>query len=227
VAANRDSDGNGDNGRALRELRHIQDPTALTTQQLTREISALKEVMFTRLDGMDRAIILFNENITRVPTDTDKQISHLREFILQMFSTQDERFEGIQTQFRERDIRVEQTAKASKEALDAALQAAKEAVGKQNDSFAQSIAKVEAAFTKQMDQLGILITNTVTAINDKIDDLKGRLALIEGVDRGKTTAVVTQQASNFNAANLWGIILGIVGTSAIVGALIISLNRHG
>ena len=61
------------------ELRPIPDPTFLTTQQLLRELASLKDVVFTRLDGMDRAIVLFNENITRVPTDTDKQIQHLRE----------------------------------------------------------------------------------------------------------------------------------------------------
>jgi len=61
------------------DSRPVPDPTLLTTQQLTREIAALKEVIFTRLEGMDKAIFLFNENITRVPTDTDKQIQHLKE----------------------------------------------------------------------------------------------------------------------------------------------------
>ena len=215
-----------DDGHTLRELRPIPDPTSLTTQQLTREISALKEVVFTRLDGMDRAMILFNENITRVPTDTDKQISHLREFIVEKFETMGERFKSIQLQFTERDVRVNQTAIASGTALSAALQAQKESADKQNEAFNQAMVKVEAAFTKQTDQLVILQTANTTSTNDKIDDLKGRVGQIEGVDRGKTTAVVTQQASNFNAANLWGIVLGIIGTVAIIAALFISLAHH-
>ena len=43
-------------------------------------------------------------------------------------------------------------------AVDAALQAAKEAVGEQNKSNALAIAKSEATFTKQIDQIGVLIS---------------------------------------------------------------------
>jgi hypothetical protein len=249
---------------------------APTTEQLTREITTLKEIIDTRLDGMDRAIVLFQENLTRVPTETDKSTGNLKEFLLQKFATVftaldgiavqfkerdtrvaqrfdstqhelatalvaskeltgsqhtafaqtmnekflsvatqfTEKFDGIAVQFKERDTRVEQTAKASKEALDAALQAAKEAVGKQNDSFAQAILKVEASFTKQIDQIGLMLTTTVTAINDKIDDLKSRLNMIEGMDRGKTTQVTTHQASGTYAMGMVGLVSGIV-----IGAL--------
>jgi hypothetical protein len=221
MPAPKDAHGEGENGRMPRESRPIPDPTSLTTQQLIRETSALKELMSTRLEGMDRAIVLFNENITRVSTDADTKITCLREFILEKFETTAQKFESIQTQFKERDIRVEQTAKASKEALDAALQAAKEAVGKQNDSFAQSINKVEAAFTKQMDQFGVLLTSTVSALNDKIDETKGRLGLIEGVDRGKTHAVVTQQTAGMNSVSMMALVIGILSLLAgiVVGAL--------
>jgi hypothetical protein len=57
----------------------VPDPTLLTTAALTREIAALKELMATRLDAMDKAQALFEVNLTRVPTDTDKQIQHLKE----------------------------------------------------------------------------------------------------------------------------------------------------
>src|SRR5580658_3724506 len=80
--------------------------------------------------------------------------------MMERFHTVEVMFAGIQTQFIERDTRVEQTAKGSKEALDAALQAAKEAVGEQNKSNSVAIAKSEAATNKQMDQLSANITQS-------------------------------------------------------------------
>ena len=44
-----------------------------TTLALDRQISALKAIIFTRFDGMDRAIIFFSENIKRVTRDAEKQ----------------------------------------------------------------------------------------------------------------------------------------------------------
>lgn len=75
--------------------------------------------------------------------------------------THAEKLNRIQTQFRERDVRTERSSKDSEVAVDAALQAAKEAVGEQNKSSALAIAKSEAATTKEIDQLGGLI-NTMT-----------------------------------------------------------------
>ncbi len=57
----------------------IPDPSVLTSDRLRREIDALREVVYTRLDAIDKATNLFQENLTRVPTDTDKQIQHLKE----------------------------------------------------------------------------------------------------------------------------------------------------
>ncbi len=87
---------------------------------------------------------MFNANITRVPTDTDKQIQHLKELVVALIEERDklvaEKFNGISTQFKERDVRVEQTARDTKVAVDAALQAAEKAVIKQNEQFGFSIA---------------------------------------------------------------------------------------
>jgi hypothetical protein len=72
---------------------------------------------------------------------------HLESLIDEKFQTIrskfEEKFASIDKQFLDRDTRVEQMAKASAEALSAALQAAKEAVGEQNKSSALSINKSE------------------------------------------------------------------------------------
>lgn len=184
-----------DRGQQGPAIRPDPDPTVLTTQALLREILNLKEIFETRVGAMDKAIVLLQTTSDRVPEWVEKAVGQLREL-------HDEKFGSIQTQFLERDTRTEQTSRDSKVAVDAALQAAKEAVGEQNKSNALAIAKSEAAFTKQIDQIGLLIQTTAKAVDDKIDDIKGRLTTIEGMKVG--------------GQNLWGYIIGGVGAAAIL-----------
>jgi hypothetical protein len=186
------------------DSRPVPDPTLLTTQQLLREMSNLKEVIFTRLDGMDRAMIVFNENITRVPTDVDKQVGHLKEL-------HQEKFDGVQKQFEERDTRIEQTARDSKTAIDAALLAAKELVGLQTQASDRAIGKSETATSKQLDQLAVQIQGETRALDGKITDIKDRLTLIEGRGSG-------MQAS-------WLVAVAVIGMLLTVGGLILALTR--
>jgi hypothetical protein len=225
-------DGGGDKSRDRDGWTPRPDPTLLTTQQLVREISALKEqlvreidaqkeIVFTRLDGMDKAIELFNDNITRVPTDTDKQISHLREL-------HDEKFKSIATQFQERDIRSEQGARDNKAAIESALLAAKEQVSQQNQNSALSISKSEAASAKQFDQIAALLQTTTGALSDKIDDIKDRLTHLEGKGVGQNAATTTQRAaqttqlaSSNNAIAIVAIVIGGgIGVAGLIAALL-------
>ncbi len=187
------------------------DPTLLTTQQLLRELSALDEKLTVRIGGMfssieqrlnamDKATILLNDNVTRVPTAVDKEISHLREL-------HDEKFSSIDKQFAERDVRVEQTARDTKVAVDAALQAAKEATGEANKAFALSIAKSEAATSKNIDQQGTLIASSTAALDSKITDVKDRLTRLESGALGR----------NSGFKDIWGYIIG--GFGAVVLAV--------
>jgi hypothetical protein len=195
---------NGFLGQAPSPTVPVPDPTLLTTAQVQREINTLKELVFARLDGMDKAVDTFNEGITRVPTDTDKQIQHLREL-------HDEKFRSIATQFSERDTRTEQTSRDSKVAVDAALQAAKEAVGEQNKSNSLANAKMETAFTKQIDTIGTMIQTNMKATDDKINDMKERL------DRGDNYN--NHNAPTHQQQNLISILTG-----GIVGLLVAAIT---
>lgn len=182
------------------------DPTALTTQQLLREVTSLEKLMAQRMDAMDKAMEIFSDNLTRAPTEVDKQIGHLKSLMEKTFEVMDEKFASVQTQFSERDVRTEQTAKDSKVAVDAALQAAKEAVGKQQEASDRAIAKSEAATTKQLDQIVMLIAANTKASDEKIDDLKKRVATRDGEGGGLQKG--------------WLILVGAVGLIAtIVGML--------
>lgn len=181
----------------------VPDPTLLTTQQLMAAISALKELVFTRLDGNDKAVELFNANLTRVPTDTDKQISHLKELHA-------EKFKAVQGQFLERDVRTDKIAELGQKALEAALSAAKEAVG-----------KTEISFTKQIDATAAQIEAQKRAADDKFEDVKTRLGTLEASIN--TRQVVTTERASHSA---WLIPMLVLGAIAILIPLILQMMAN-
>lgn len=150
------------------------------------------ETIDQRLDSMDKAIQLLQDYTNRMPTPAivQKSVDALREL-------HDEKFASIQTQFKERDTRVEQQARESKSALDAALAAQKEAVTEQNKSNTLAIDKAGAAFTKQIDATQTLIQSTTKATDDKISDIKDRITTIESRKQGMHDG--------------WGYIVGGIG----------------
>jgi alkyl sulfatase BDS1-like metallo-beta-lactamase superfamily hydrolase len=82
---------------------------------------------------------------------------------------QDEKFRFIELQFTERDVRMDQTSRDAKLAIDAALQAAKEAVGKS-----------EVSTAKQIDELKGRMQSEFKSTDDKINEVKERISRSEG-----------------------------------------------
>lgn len=184
------------------------DPTAMTSKQLFVAIDGVKELLRAEIHGraelvdqrflsMGEATQLLQRFFDHAPAIVDAKIGDLR--ILH-----EERFRSIATQFAERDTRTEQTSRDSKVAVDAALQAAKEAVGEQNRSSALAISKSDIATMKQIDQMGILIQSNVAGIGMSISDLKDRLTRIEG------NAVGHKEATSGTLA-IVGIGIGLIG----------------
>ena len=186
------------------------DPTALTTAQLLRELSSLREVLDTRLDAMDKATALLADTVNRTPTEIEKQISRLRELT-------DERFSSIDKQFAERDVRTEQAAKASKEALDAALLAAKELVSQQNEANSQAADKAEQSTIKQIDQIGIRIDTMQKALDDRLTELKERIDRGEGSASGSASS---RAEKRLDTGQLLTVLLVIIAAAAVVVAIV-------
>lgn len=95
-----------------------------------------------------------------------------------MILSHEEKFRSVQQQFRD-----------AKTALDAALSAARDAADKQNVANSTASAKSEAAFTKQIDQIGFLAQQTTKAADEKINDLKERVQGLESARKGSYDAV--------------------------------------
>ena len=131
-----------------------------------------------------------------------REIASLKELlqlqITALTSVNNEKFSNIDTRFADLDRLRTQTAITNRDAIDAALQAQKE-----------STAKTEAAFTKQIDQIQVLISAISRAADEKVDDVKTRIDLSEGRSKG------------FGEG--WGILVGAVG---LVASVLVALSHY-
>jgi len=160
------------------------DPSLLTTEQLTRGLTNLRDLLEARIDAVEEVARHRYEDLRRVPTETDRQIVHLKELV-------NEKFIGIQKQLEDRDIRCQVSDDAAKMAVNTALQAQKEALqaqkeaaSAQNDSNGAAIAKSEDAMIKQIDGILALLNSSTTGTNDKIIAIHARLDRGDGFNKG-------------------------------------------
>lgn len=198
------------------DSRPVPDPTVLTTQQLEREISSLRNMLSSRMDSMDEATDLRLERINSMGPEMRREIAHLTELIDQRFSTFEEKFKTIDTQFKERDVRTDKAATASADALAAALQAAKELVGAQGEASAAAAVKSETSFTKQIDQIGTIIQTQATAQDARITELKER------IDRGEGNQSGVRDQTDASHANA-NVLIGALSVLLVVVGLIITV----
>jgi hypothetical protein len=191
----------------------IPDPTALTTAQLLREQSSLREIMEVRINGVERSLE------QQLAAAVELILSHIKN----VADVSNERFSGIATQFLERDTRTEQAAQESRISLDAALAAAKEAVSEQNKANSLAIGKSEDATKERLDALQLLFSTSNKSLEDKISDAKSRLDSGGGQEQGKAQANVEQRdvrvehrsVSGLNAQMI-SLYVAIAGLAALI-----------
>ena len=92
---------------------NIPGPPYLTTEELRRDVSALREILQARLDGMDRATVVLSDTVNRTPTAIQIAVGNLRELAEEKLDSASrvsaERFESLVNRFAERDERFEAT----------------------------------------------------------------------------------------------------------------------
>lgn len=215
------------NGPPSGEWTPVPDPTRLTTEQLRRELATLREIIETRLAGMDRATELasaqaavareqIEEIRSRLRHETAAEVGQLRELLEARLDGMDR---AISLQFTERDVRSGQATAGSKHAHDAALLAQKELVAQQNDANSAAAAKAEASFTKQIDQIGTIIQAMEKATDARITELKER------IDRGEgsTAGAVGSRSERAQVTNQ--VLMALSVLAAVIGLLIVTF-RH-
>jgi hypothetical protein len=188
------------------------DPTRLTTdavsqakEDLRHELATLNDILNLRVESLDRGLMVRHDS-------QDHDIAVLKELL-------NEKFEEVEMRFHERDVRFDQAGVANKEALAAALSAAKELNAQQAMGSAQAAAKSEGAFTKQFDALSATIASQDKAQTERLTELKER------IDRGDgSTSGVNSHSERFNA-QLLSVFVGLSMLVSVI-AIIVSIVLH-
>ena len=187
-------------------LLPVPDPTTLTTEQLRREITALREILETRFAGLEKVLALAQAHLDTQHAAIITGVSSTERLIDAKLNAQrevaNERFSAIEMQF----------------------QAQKEAAVAQNDSNAIAIGKSEAAFSKQLDQHGVLLQTMEQSVIDKITDIRSRL------DRGEGTEGRQARADQRGSVTVGLVISAIIASTVVLTSLVslisFLVNRH-
>lgn len=204
------------------------DPSPRSTQQVLRENLWLRELMETRLAGMDKALELLQQFANSTPTTMDVQhmVNALREVVMQ-------KFDGVDKTFQQNGT-----------AVSAALQAQEKQAIATNDTNRAASDKMETAFTKQFDMLSASSKTDISGVKDSINDIKDRITIIESktsvqdpstaVNIAKLDAAVTRLNSSTDLsagkstgmATLWALVLGALGALMGIGTFIIMAMKY-
>lgn len=175
------------------------DPTELTnraielvTEQYRRDLKQLRELLETRLDCMDSAAQTHLRETSALRAQVEEKITHLRELA-------EEKFDGIDRRFEDRDAGALANMTAAEKALAAALESARQLTELQNRSNRElaeqqdkanqdAISKTQTATSEQIRALDQLSSSRHTGVMDKIEDARTRLTAIESLTRGISEA---------------------------------------
>jgi cobalamin biosynthesis Mg chelatase CobN len=140
----------------------------------------------------------------------------------------DQKLAEIKTQLKMLDARTAEQKKDTKDALDAALAAQKEAVASQTASSEKSITKSETATTERIKGVEAQQATSSKAMDDKISDLKDRVVAIESIKLGNTEQTANMRAGGMdtrgNMASIMSVIMAIIAVASIIIAIIIALK---
>lgn len=171
--------------RAIGSLRDLIESRLLANEELnSAKRDGILGVLEQRLDGMDKAIQLFQKFSDQQPGFVRDQVMHLREL-------HEAGFESIRTQFTLLKQATEQLDLANKTAIAAALQAQKESAGETQKSSQAAIAKSENSTSEAIKALTNTFTTAINGLLDRFNDLKSRMDRGEGRTSPETTAVLS------------------------------------
>jgi hypothetical protein len=241
--------------RVPREVIPNPDPSHITNEAIDRAVTNSARVIDARIDGMQKAVEVFQADLTRVPTAVDRAISGLRELLESRFIGIDKELGVIHIWMDRRDGVVETAIQhchdlmLSKIAELASVTAeqfkgvsaqfnerdtrtdqragdTKLAVDAAFAAAKEATSKIEAGFTKSIDGQQDLMNSNNRASDNKIGDLKDRLTAMEARTQGISAAKTENNTINTdNSARMFSIIAIILATLVGVGE-IVSMNLN-
>jgi hypothetical protein len=189
------------------------DPTILTTQALSRAVSAERDyvngrvsAVEERLHAIDVATRLLNETVNRTPTDITKEVTHLRE-LMQV------ELRSVSNQFAERDTRSERESRDNKLAVDAAFAAQEKQSRAQNESNGEAIRKSELATSDTIKTNQELAMTKIEGIDKLLNETR---LIVTGLISSRQGGQETK-AGIYALAGFVAVLISIFGTLAATG----------
>jgi len=187
-----------------RDIRPIPDPTVLTTAASERLEAMIRNLIKTEIEHQAE---LFDQKLARV--ETQFQMLEFR----------------LGEQKRDAEARTAEQKKDTKDALDAALAAQKEAGALQTSASEKSITKSETATNERIKAVETLLATSTKASDDKVDDLKSRIVAIEATRLGSVEQIASVRAGNVdvrgNLASIVSVITAVIAVASIIITIIV------
>jgi hypothetical protein len=193
------------------------DPSAITSEAIDRAVSNAVKVVDARIDGMEKAVEVFQADLTRVPTSVDRAILGLRELQEARFKAIEENLKGLHNAIEPIDCDIRKEISHLRALMDAGMEKlaavtterfagvaaqfaerdtrtdqragdTKLAVDAAFAAAKEATAKIEAGFTKQIDGMVTIIDTKTSNLAGGLGDLKERLTAMESRTQGISTA---------------------------------------
>ena len=209
----------------------VPDPSILTTEQINRvtqslrveflgQLTALREVLTTRFDANDKAIVLLAETVNRVPTLLDRETLRLSESFSEKLTSSvtlsAQHFSFIDNKFLERDAATEQRKNSTAVNVAAAFAAQKDYATAQEKYNDMAVAKAEASTVKQIEDLKSLFNSKNASTDEKIAINGERLTRIESLTRGMADQKDDQRASSNTGMQAVLLIITVISVMAAI-----------
>jgi len=175
--------------------RPVPDPTQLTNELVTKATSSLRDIIETRVTGLEGHIrsieTTLNRHVDIAISDIEKRFAiqinaevekaqNGRDAVKELLTTKIAALSDTVAANRQLvhdrfDLNDKATIKAAadvKSAVDAAFAAAATGVATQNQANYLASQKQEAAFTKALDTLALNVAGSAKSLDDKLNDIK-------------------------------------------------------
>jgi len=223
----------------------VPDPTEQTTIVIHRELETLTtlqaakiDAIHARIDGIDRATVVFQDNLTRVPTEVDKAIDRLREIVTLQVAGIEAQIQSNEARSRERaaemDLRLEQRFQSSGVALAAASVAAEKAIAAAlsaaDRSVQSALAAASASVTKSdqstekrfesVEAIRLALAEAQTKLMPRIESEARMQSVIEKVaDISTRFENVVGRSAGQASSQTTVITLSAIGVSVVIGLI--------
>jgi hypothetical protein len=233
------------------------DPSVITTGAIEKAVISSAAVINARIDGMEKAVAVFQADLTRVPTSVDRAILALRELEEARFKSIDQNLQSLHNSIDPIDCDIRKEIGHLHALLISEVQKLTEvtaerftAVGAQfserdtrtdqragdtklavDAAFAaakEATAKIEAGFTKQIDSMITIIDTKTGNLAGGLSDNKERITALESRTQGIGLANQENRSTHADSrALIFAVMATCIAGAGFLVAVMTYISVHG